>query len=149
MSDYIEGDIQEIEPGSEEDLFAELPRLGSLLRHYRKRAGLSQRELADESQVEQSNISLIEKGATLNPWTATLEALARAIARHIPGSSERQITDRLNEAKNLKPTEYYGIDPQAVMLSDRLATLDPKKRRIVYEAISHMVDAFEAIEKPK
>lgn len=147
MSDYIDGDYQDIEPGSQDDPFEEAPRLGTLLRHYRKRAGLSQRQLAGESQVEQSNISLIERGDTKTPWNATLETLGETLARHIPGISGRVIADRLIEAKNMKPTEYYGVDPQAVMLSDRMATHDARTKRVIYEAISHMMDAFEELQK--
>ena len=144
MSDYIDGDIV---PDGEEDLFADMPRLGQLLRHYRRRAGLSQRQLANESQVEQSNISLIERGDTRNPWNSTLEALAAAIARHIPGIAARQIADRLIEAKSMKPSEYYGVDPQAVLLSDRLATHPARARRLLYELMNRVADTFEELRR--
>jgi len=144
MSDYIEG---EVVPGSDEDAFEELPRLGQLLRHYRRRAGLSQRQLAMESQVEQSNISLIERGDTRNPWNSTLEALATAISRYIPGIAARQIADRLIEAKTMKPADYYGVDPQAVMLSDRLATHPGRTRRLLYELMNRVADTFEELRR--
>jgi transcriptional regulator with XRE-family HTH domain len=146
MNDTIEG---EVVPGSEEDAFYELPRLGQLLRHYRRRAGLSQRLLAMESQVEQSNISLIERGDTRNPWNSTLETLATTIARHIPGITARQIADRLIEAKTMKPADYYGVDPQAVMLSDRLATHPARVRRLLYELMNRVADTFEELLRDK
>lgn len=136
MSDYIEGEAQD-------DEFEDLLRLGQLLRHYRRRAGLSQRQLAMESHVEQSNISLIERGDTRNPWNSTLESLAEAMARYIAGAEARQIADRLIEAKKMKPAAYYGVDARAVMISDRIATQPVTLRRILYEALNRILDAFE------
>lgn len=149
MSDYVDGEFQEVGPGSPDDEFGDFPRLGGLLRHYRQRAGLSQQELANESRVEASNISMIERGETRNPWPRTIEQLATALSRHILSSSAREIADRLSEAKNLKPSEYYGVDPEAVMLSDRLSTHTPKARRAIYEALSRVVDVFDTISKAK
>lgn len=132
---------------TEPDEFHELPRLGSLLRHYRKRAGLSQRALAVEAKVDQSNVSLIEKGATLNPWNSTLEALAVALARRIPNTSARYIADQLIEAKNAEPPELPGVDPRAVKISDRVATFSPKAQGILYSLIDQLVDTIGEMDK--
>lgn len=43
-----------VTPGSEEDEFAIQPRLGQLMKHYRQRAGLTQRDLERLSGVDQS-----------------------------------------------------------------------------------------------
>lgn len=50
---------------------------GSLLREARRRAGLSQRQLAQRSGTAQSVVSRIETGRT-DPSTATLQALLAA-----------------------------------------------------------------------
>jgi transcriptional regulator with XRE-family HTH domain len=139
MDNYIEG---EVVPGGEEDLFADLPRLGQLLRHYRHRAGLSQRLLARESGVDESNISLCESGRTINPWDATLDRLAAVLSRHIPGSTPQQISARLIEAKHHRPTEYT-VHPGLVLINDRLSTLDGRLARIAVGLFNQLLDALE------
>lgn len=129
-----------------DDEFQEIPRLGSLLRHYRKRAELSQRALAVEAEVDQSNVSLIEKGATLNPWNSTLEALAVALARRIPNTSARYIADQLIASKRAEPPAPMAVDPRAVKISDRVATFSPRAQSILYYLIDQLVDGVEELD---
>lgn len=142
-NEYIEGEY-EIEPGSDEDAFEELPRLGQLLRHYRRRAGISQRILSRESGVDESNISLIESGKTANPWDYTLDRLAAVLSRNIPGSTPEQISARLIEAKNNKPTAY-SVHPGLVLLNDRLGTMEARLIRIAIDLFNQALDALENV----
>ncbi|MBN1430431.1 MAG: helix-turn-helix domain-containing protein [Anaerolineae bacterium] len=137
--DYIDG---EIAPGSPEDEFFELPRLGQLLRHYRRRAGLSQRILARESGVDESNISLIESGKTTNPWDYTLDRLAAVLSRHIPNTTQEAIYARLLEAKQHKPAEYT-VHPGLVLINDRLGVLGSRATTIAIELFNRAIDALE------
>lgn len=56
--------------------------LGRQLAHQRRSRGLSQRELAARSGVDQADISRIERGA-LSPTTTTLDKLARALGSRL------------------------------------------------------------------
>lgn len=56
--------------------------LGEQLAHRRRTRGLSQRQLAARSGVNQADVSRIERGA-LSPTTATLERLARALGARL------------------------------------------------------------------
>lgn len=58
-------------------------QLGAAVRELRKAAGLSQRELAENSGIAKQAITNIERGATL-PTLRTLERLA--VALHVPPS---------------------------------------------------------------
>ncbi len=126
-----------------EDNPFEKPRLGQLLRHYRRRAGLSQAMLARESGVDESNISLVESGKTSNPWDDTLYRLAVILSHHIPNSSPEQIAARLQEAKKHKPTAY-NIHPGLILINDRLLTLDGKLARVAITLFNQLLDALEA-----
>ena len=50
-----------------------------LLKKYREKAGLSQNQLAELSNLPQQTISAIESGARKNPGVETLLPLARAM----------------------------------------------------------------------
>jgi transcriptional regulator with XRE-family HTH domain len=58
--------------------------LGEALRELRRRARLSQAELAATSGVSRATISLVERGAT-RPTPSTLEQLARGLATDADG----------------------------------------------------------------
>jgi transcriptional regulator with XRE-family HTH domain len=58
-------------------------QLGAAVRALRKAAGLSQRELAENSGIAKQAITNVERGATL-PTLRTLERLA--VALHVPPS---------------------------------------------------------------
>ncbi|MET0417539.1 MAG: helix-turn-helix domain-containing protein, partial [Actinoplanes sp.] len=52
--------------------------LGSLLRALRRRADLSQRELAERAGVPQPTLARIESGRAIDPRYRTVERLVRA-----------------------------------------------------------------------
>ncbi|WP_243706120.1 GNAT family N-acetyltransferase [Micromonospora sp. KC721] len=62
--------------------------LGSILRALRRRADLSQRELADRSGVPQSTIARIESGGSRDPRFRTIERLVGAMAAGLTISLE-------------------------------------------------------------
>jgi ribosome-binding protein aMBF1 (putative translation factor) len=84
MSDRFEDFVQEIEKAATPEERHELEaararyRIGSRLLQQRLSAGLTQKELAGASGVDQADISRIERGEA-NPTTETLEALARPL----------------------------------------------------------------------
>lgn len=142
MSDYIDSEYVEPEPiPQEEDEFADIPRLGSLVRHYRLRAGMTQAGLAAESGITESVLSLIENGKTANPWTSTLEKIANILAPQIPNASADHILTRLVEARDYRVTAY-AILPGLVLLNDRLSTLDRKTIRIAVDTFNTILDAL-------
>lgn len=140
MSDYIDSKYMEPVP-QEEDEFADIPRLGSLVRHYRKRAEMTQAGLAAESGLTESVLSLIENGKTANPWTSTLEKLAAVLAPRIPNASAEHILTRLVEARDYRVTAY-AIIPGLVLLNDRLSVLDRKTVRIAVDVFNNILDAL-------
>jgi ribosome-binding protein aMBF1 (putative translation factor) len=84
MSDRFEDFVQEIEKAATPEERHELEaararyRIGSRLLQQRLSAGLTQKELAEASAVDQADISRIERGEA-NPTTETLESLARPL----------------------------------------------------------------------
>jgi transcriptional regulator with XRE-family HTH domain len=57
-------------------------RLGGLLLHLRKEAGLSQEELAKRSHITRQHLQRLENG-TANPTLETLLNLAKATGRNL------------------------------------------------------------------
>lgn len=55
------------------------PTLGSLLRHYRRAAGLTQEELAERAGISQRSLGNMERSAAHRPRTDTLALLADAL----------------------------------------------------------------------
>lgn len=137
MSETIDGEYTD--DGPVEDLFDDVPRLGSLVRHYRIQAGMTQAGLAAESGITESVLSLIENGKTANPWTSTLEKLARQLAPRIPNASADHILTRLVEARDYRVTAY-AILPGMVLLNDRLSIMDRKTQRIALEAFNAILE---------
>ncbi|MGD9890899.1 MAG: helix-turn-helix domain-containing protein [Dehalococcoidia bacterium] len=56
------------------------PSFGEQLRHYRRRAGLTQEALAERTGLTVSAISALERGARRRPYPRTLNLLAAALA---------------------------------------------------------------------
>lgn len=81
---------------------------GALLRYARRGAGLSQRELAKRSGVQQPGIARIESGRTV-PRADTLQRLLRACGVRL----------------ELAPTAGQGVDRSAIR---RLLSLSPAQR---------------------
>ena len=72
-----------------------------MLRHHRRRAGLSQRALAEKAQVPQSTVARIESGA-MDPKASTLRKLLRTCGADLEslpalghGIDRTQIRERL------------------------------------------------------
>jgi transcriptional regulator with XRE-family HTH domain len=65
-------------------------KTGEKLKRYRRGAGLTQVELAEESGLSQSTITQIEKGNITEPRPGTLKALADAL-----GIAPRDLLDDL------------------------------------------------------
>jgi predicted ATPase/DNA-binding XRE family transcriptional regulator len=61
----------------------ETPTFGTLLRHYRLRAGLSQEALAERAHLSTRAVSALEQGINRAPRAATLAVLADALALSI------------------------------------------------------------------
>jgi XRE family transcriptional regulator, regulator of sulfur utilization len=84
MSDRFEDFVEEIESAATPEERQELEaararyRIGSRLLQQRLAAGLTQKQLASASGVDQADISRIEHGEN-NPTTETLDALARPL----------------------------------------------------------------------
>jgi len=83
-------------------------RASQALRQARKRAGLTQRELAERSGVAQPAIARIEKGAVV-PRVDTLERLLRACGQSL------EVEDRIG----------VGVDRSVIR---ELLRLSPKER---------------------
>ncbi len=144
-----------VEPGSEDDLFAVPPRLAQLLRHYRQRAGLSQIDLSNETArddagnlyptwIDQSSISDIERGEVKKPRDATLDRLAEALARHLPGSSADRLALRLKDAARRRPHEF-NVLPALVEVDDRLSERPPAYVRAALRMINAILDGLEEV----
>lgn len=86
MSSKFSRYVREVEERSSEEDRRELDaararfRLGSKLLQQRRKAGMTQQQLASLSGVAQGEISRIEHGLS-NPTTLTLEAIARPLGR--------------------------------------------------------------------
>ncbi|HET9593468.1 MAG TPA: helix-turn-helix transcriptional regulator [Solirubrobacterales bacterium] len=84
MSDRFEDFVQEIENAATPEERRELEaararyRIGTRLLQQRLTAGLTQKQLASESGIDQGDISRIERGEG-NPTTETLDALSRPL----------------------------------------------------------------------
>src|SRR5215472_14207614 len=55
------------------------PTVGSLLKRYRRAAGLTQEALAERAQISVDTISDLERGVNLRPRTDTIDQLADAL----------------------------------------------------------------------
>jgi transcriptional regulator with XRE-family HTH domain len=98
-------------------------RLGRNLSHYRKRARLTQEQLAEAIQVEVATVSRYETGATL-PSLVTLEAVAALL--------RVSIADLLTEET---PSQSDDGEQIRVMLE----LLSPDERQAVLEVLTTLV----------
>ncbi len=55
------------------------PSVGTLLKRYRRAAGLTQEALAEQAGISADTISELERGVNLRPRTDTIELLADAL----------------------------------------------------------------------
>src|SRR5215470_4423138 len=56
------------------------PTIGTLLRRYRRAAGLTQETLAERALISADTISDLERGVNLSPRSDTIDQLADALA---------------------------------------------------------------------
>jgi transcriptional regulator with XRE-family HTH domain len=98
-------------------------RLGRNLSHYRKRAGLTQEQLAEAVQVEVATVSRYETGATL-PSLVTLETMAALL--------RVSIADLLAEEAPLRSDESEQIQVMLELLS-------PDECRAVLEVLTSLL----------
>lgn len=110
--------------------------LGTLLRQLRRRAGLTQEQLAEQSQVSVSTIRRLETGKSTDHRLRTLHLLADALEA---GTEERrQLTDTLDRAQQAPAVEQpepaptaptAPTDPPTGGLADAAASLAREVRR--------------------
>lgn len=102
--------------------------LGVRVKHLRKNAGLTQKELADKVGVDQSTISDLENGVTQNPSASVVASIAKAL-----GTSPEFL---------LQGYEPEGITPilraDVMALAIELQKLPPEK----LAAVKTMLMAF-------
>lgn len=95
---------------------------GNTLRQARRRAGLSQRELAERTGVPQSTVARIESGAA-DPRTRTLDRLLRACGEQLeatPRLSEGVDRSLIREYLKLTPRERVEANTNWVRAVQRL-----------------------------
>jgi transcriptional regulator with XRE-family HTH domain len=99
-------------------------RLGRNLSHYRKRARLTQEQLAEAIRVEVATVSRYEAGATL-PSLVTLEAVAALLRVSIADLLTEEATSQSDDGEQIR-----------VMLE----LLSPDERQAVLEVLTALVD---------
>src|SRR5215470_13162744 len=70
------------------------PTIGTLLKRYRRAAGLTQEALAERALISADTISTLERGANLRPRQDTLDRLADALALSPAQRAHLQATAR-------------------------------------------------------
>ena len=100
---------------------SDLKVLGEKVRKERKRAGLTQEQLAERCHVSTKHIANIEKGS-MNPSYEILLAIARVL----PVSLDALITPGMGNQSNLPflprsgARDLNGLDPHTGKASDRV-----------------------------
>lgn len=97
-------------------------KAGTSLRHARRQAGLSQRELASRAGVPQSTVGRIENGAA-EPRSSTLDRLLRACGfqlEALPKLGEGIDRSLIGEFLRLSPRERIEYNAEAAINSERL-----------------------------
>lgn len=112
-------------------------KLGENIRDYRKKAGLSLRELADMVDVTYATLSRYENGKTV-PKYDTLKRLARALGvdsvYYLYGDEDRDEYDRMMQERD----EQITLE-QLRIAAKHLATLEKPEGRLL--------DAFFALNE--
>jgi tetratricopeptide (TPR) repeat protein/transcriptional regulator with XRE-family HTH domain len=98
---------------------------GTLLRHYRVAAGLTQEELAERARLSRRSITAMERGTAHTPRRDTLELLAEALALE---AHERAVFleagRRRGSSNGQQEPSGAGVDASFVGRSDELALLE-------------------------
>ena len=105
------------------DIVGGVTEAGRLLRHARKRAGLTQRALAEKAGVPQPYVARVESGAT-DPRVSSLSRLLRACEttlEALPGSGEGIDTTSMVRLLRLTPAERLA---EATSDAEALAAFD-------------------------
>jgi transcriptional regulator with XRE-family HTH domain len=105
---------------------ADLITLGQRIKSEREAQGMTQRELAERAQFEQSRLSKLEAGKT-DPGLAVLESLALALGKTLPWLVEDQ-----------QETQLEGVSADALALARQWQAL-PKADR---EAVRRIVQGL-------
>jgi transcriptional regulator with XRE-family HTH domain len=109
---------------------------GEHLRGLRKRAGLSQRELAQQAGIDFTYLSKIENGRVDPPGEATMRALARAL-----GADEEDLLARARKMpRDLKQLVAQG-SPEKARLLRRIAQTPMTSERV--QRMLRMLDEEE------
>ncbi len=112
---------------------------GEYLRGLRKRAGLSQRELAQQAGIDFTYLSKIENGRVDPPGEATLRALASAL-----GAEAEDLFARARKMpRDLKQLVAQG-SPEKALLLRRIAQTDMTPDRV-----RRMLQLLEEVEEPR
>ena len=111
---------------------------GEHLRGLRKRAGLSQRELAARAGIDFTYLSKIENGRVDPPGEATLRALAVAL-----GAETEDLFARARKMpRDLKQLVAQG-SPEKALLLRRIAQME-----MTPERVRRMLQVLEEAEEP-
>lgn len=112
--------------------------LGRRVKTLRKRAELSQPELAERAHLSPSYISRLERGQ-VNPKTLDLEKVAGALGVsqiELRGDDERMIVERLGEFENDIELRVFVVG-----LMRKLRERRPETRRLAMAFINSIADA--------
>jgi predicted ATPase/transcriptional regulator with XRE-family HTH domain/Tfp pilus assembly protein PilF len=89
-----------------------LPSFGELLRQYRRAAGLSQEELADQAQLSRDTISLLERGLSRVPRRDTIALLADAL--QLSSEDRRSLEDAARQHRREVETQSPASLPASL-----------------------------------
>ena len=98
---------------------------GDYLRGLRKRAGLSQRELAQQAGIDFTYLSKIENGRVDPPGEATLRALARSVGADL----DEMLARARKMPRDLKQLVAQG-SPEKALLLRRIAQTPMTPERV-------------------
>lgn len=93
----------------------DVPDFAYLLRHYRRRSGLTQEELAERAGLSPAAVSLLERGITLAPQKATVGMLSTALAL-----APDEAADFMEQARGPRRTEETSHTVSETPLADNL-----------------------------
>jgi transcriptional regulator with XRE-family HTH domain len=106
--------------------------LGIRLARYRKRLGLTQKELADRAELSLSSIAYYESAETLD-FITKIEKMSNALG--IPPSKLFATnTEKLPEA-----SDFETMNPKTAKRLQQLLQLSPQNRTKIYEQIDFLL----------
>jgi len=110
-------------------LYSDLVAASALVRTARRRAGLTQVQLAERAGVSQAEIARVERAGS-NPTAATLERLVRATGHRLDlaqaaGIDETQLRERLRLTPAERLAAFQSSQRSLARLSQRARRVDP------------------------